>query len=375
MCRNTVEQRLRQRGKPSAVTRRFWAGSDTAWAVEVTPQVSVIVPARDAAPTLERALNALRAQRYDGAFEVILVDDGSRDETAVIARRHAPLVRLLSGGASTGPGAARNRGVSAARAPLLAFTDADCFPTAGWLSAAVEAISDADIVHGPIRPDPEAERTPFDRTLHVEEDGRFYETANLVIRRELFDALGGFRDWALERPARRHWAADVRRGRATRTPIGEDTLFVYRARRAGARCRFVPEAIVHHAVFPGRLRDAVADRWHWTWDMPGLARLVPELREETFYHRWFFALWSAQFDLALASALTAILTRRRFWLLGAGPYARRVWREAQLYRAGSAPKPERLRRMIVFALEAPVHDAVTLAGFIGGSLAWRSLVL
>jgi glycosyltransferase involved in cell wall biosynthesis len=339
------------------------------------PAVTVIVPARDAAPTLERALGALRGQVFDDAFEVIVVDDGSRDQTALIARRHAPLVRVLSCPQSEGPGTARNRGAADAKAPVLAFTDADCWPTAGWLSAAVQALKDADIVRGPIRPDPDAQRTPFDRTLHVEEDGRFYETANLVIRRELFDALGGFHDWALERPGRRRWGADVRRARATRTPIGEDTLFVYRARRAGARCRFAPEAIVHHAVFPGRLRDAVADRWHWTWDMPGLARLVPELREEAFYHRWFFAGWSAQFDLALASALAAILARRWLWLLGAGPYARRVWREAQLYRSGPVPKPERLRRMAVFALGAPVQDAATLAGLVGGSLAWRSLVL
>jgi glycosyltransferase involved in cell wall biosynthesis len=335
----------------------------------------VIIPARDAAPTLERALQALGRQVLDDPFEVIVVDDGSRDQTALIARRHAPLVRLVSCERSAGPGAARNRGASAARGSLLAFTDADCFPVEGWLASAIDAIADADIVHGPVRPDPAAERTPFDRTLHVEADGRFYETANLIVRRELFDAVGGFWDWALEQPRRRRFAADIRRGRASRTPIGEDTLFVYRARRAGARASFVPEAIVYHAVFPGRLRDAIADRWHWTWDMPGLARLVPELRAEAFYHRWFFAQWSAQFDLATACLLATVRSGRRFWLLGTAPYARRVWREAQLYRAGPARKPQRLRRMLVFALAAPVHDAATLAGFIGGSLAWRSLVL
>lgn len=343
--------------------------------MDAIPSVSVIVPARDAAPTLDRTLRALHAQRYPAAVEVIVVDDGSRDETANIARRHATFVKLLSSGAAEGPGAARNRGAAVARASLLAFTDADCVPTPEWLSAAVEGIREADIVRGPIRPDPEAERTPFDRTLHVEADGRFFETANLIVRREVFESVGGFMDWALEPPRRRHWSADARRGRATRTPIGEDTLFVYRARRGGARCAFAPEAIVHHVVFRGRLRDAIADRWHWTWDMPGLARRVPELRDEAFYRRCFFALWSAQFDLAVAAVLLAILSRRQAWLLGAGPYIRRVWGEAQLYRAGRASKLERLRRMVVFVLAAPAVDATTLAGLLGGSVAWRSLVL
>lgn len=340
-----------------------------------SPQVSVIIPARDAAPTLDRALQALREQQFDGDYEVIVVDDGSRDQTALIAARHSPVVRLVSCECSEGPGAARNRGVRTAKAPLLAFTDADCYPTRGWLSAAVRAIADADIVHGPVRPDPEADRTPFDRTLHVEADGRFYETANLVVRREVLESLGGFRDWALERRGRRRFSADTRRRRASRTPIGEDTLFVYRAIRQGARCRYAGEALVHHAVFPGRLRDAVADRWHWTWDMPGLARLVPELREEVFYRRWFFALWSAQFDLALAALLASIVTRRSRWLFGCVPYMRRLWLETQLYRAGQSSKVERLRRMLVFTLGTPAVDAATFGGLLCGSFAWRALVL
>ena len=45
----------------------------------------------------------------------------------------------------------------------------------------------------------------------------------------------------------------------------------------------------------------MADRWHWSRDMAALAQLVPELREGTFYRRWFFADWTAQFDLAVVA--------------------------------------------------------------------------
>ena len=72
------------------------------------PAVSVIVPARDAAPTLERTLQALRAQQLAEAFEVIVVDDGSGDDTASIAKVHEPFVRLISNERSAGPGGSRD---------------------------------------------------------------------------------------------------------------------------------------------------------------------------------------------------------------------------------------------------------------------------
>ena len=340
-----------------------------------SPAVSVIIPARDAAPTLSGTLTALRAQDFAAPFEVIVVDDGSRDQTAALAKRFEPLVRLIRTERSEGPGAARNRGVSAARAEVLAFTDADCFPTRRWLAEGVDAIARSELVQGRVEPDPAATRTPFDRTLAVERDGGFYQTANLFVRRETFEAVGGFRDWSLEQPGRRRWSIDRRRNRATRTPIGEDTLFAWSASKRGARSAFAPDALVYHAVVPGGVRDAIADRWHWTRDMPGLARLVPELREGTFYGRWFFGEWTAQFDLAVLAVAAAGLSRRKLWLVLTVPYLDRVRREASIYRDGRGSRLYGLRRAATHALGAPAVDAATLAGLIVGSIGWRSLVL
>jgi glycosyltransferase involved in cell wall biosynthesis len=343
--------------------------------VQRAPSVSVIIPARDAAPTLSRTLEALAAQELSEPFDVIVVDDGSRDDTPAIAERFAPLVRLMRSPASEGPGAARNRGVAASSGPVLAFTDADCFPIRQWLARGLERLADADLIQGRVAPDPATPRTPFDRTLAVDGDGGFYQTANLFVRRRTFDAVGGFRDWALERPGRRRWSADARRSRAARTPIGEDTLFAWSARRLGARSAFAAEALVHHAVVPGGLGDALADRWHWTRDMPGLARLVPELRLETFYRRWFFADWTAQFDLALAALAATGLSRRKLWLLATVPYVDRVRREARMYRDGRDSRAAGVRRVAAHALGVPVLDAATLAGFAVGSVEWRNVVL
>jgi glycosyltransferase involved in cell wall biosynthesis len=336
------------------------------------PQVSVIIPARDAAPTLARTLAALRAQEFMGEFEVIVVDDGSGDDTPHIAAEHAPLVSLIRLEQSGGPGAARNRGALAARAPVLAFTDADCFPTPQWLACGCGALSGGDLVQGRVEPDPSVPRTPFDRTLSVHADGGFYQTANLFVRRETFTEVGGFRDWALERPGRRRWSIDRRRQRASRTPIGEDTLFAWTALRRGFTSRYAAEALVHHAVVPGDVRDAMADRRHWTRDMPGLARLVPELRTSVFYHRWFFDYWTAQFDLAVVGTCAALLTRRKLWLAAWLPYARRVRRDAEGYRLGLESGT---RSLVTYAFGTVAVDGVTLAGLIAGSIDWRCPVL
>jgi len=331
-----------------------------------TPTVSVIIPARDAAPTLDRALEGLRAQDLKQPFETIVVDDGSADETAAIARRHEPSVHVIRNERSQGPGGARNVGARAARASVLAFTDADCFPTAQWLSRGLTALKAADLVQGAVMVDPRDVHSPFDRKLVVERDSGLYETANLLVRREIFEAVGGFRDWALETPGRRRWSRDRRRGRATRTPIGEDTLFAWNARRLGARVAFAPEVLVHHEVVPGGVLDDVADRWHWARDMPGLARLIPELRETAFFGRWFFNERTARFDAAAAGLLLAVLTHRRLPLAASYPYLRWLVREA---------RPWGLRRGSRFVAGAPIIDAVTFAGLINGSVAWRCPVL
>jgi glycosyltransferase involved in cell wall biosynthesis len=88
--------------------------------------VSVVIPAHNAQDTIDETLRSVRSQSYQ-ALEIIVVDDGSRDQTAEIARRHATLdlrVRLIKQ-ANAGVAAARNTGWRAARSNLIAFVDAD----------------------------------------------------------------------------------------------------------------------------------------------------------------------------------------------------------------------------------------------------------
>lgn len=88
-----------------------------------TPRVSVVIPACDAGRYLERSLGDL-ARSIVAPLETIVVDDGSADDTAAVARAHGATV-VPSGGVRLGPARAQNVGAAAARGDILFFIDAD----------------------------------------------------------------------------------------------------------------------------------------------------------------------------------------------------------------------------------------------------------
>ena len=308
--------------------------------------VSVIVPARNAAATVGRTLACLARQTLTEPYEVIVVDDGSSDETAQIAERAGVRVLRLSG---EGAAAARNAGAAAGSGELLAFTDADCFPTEGWLAAAVGAFAAADLVQGAVEPEPGVAMGPFDRALWARGETGLYESANLLVRRSVFERLGGFEEW-FDPGARR--------------PIGEDVWLGWRARRAGARTTFAPDALVHHAVIPRGAREYVAERRRLE-HFPAMVARIPELRETLLTHGLFLSERSAAFDLAVTGLAAAAAARSRLPLAAALPYALAI---------GARALESRRRAPLVVPVEVAA-DAVGLAALIRGSLRHRVPVL
>lgn len=308
----------------------------------------MIVPARDAEATLPRTLLALSRQDLDRPYEVIVVDDGSSDRTSEIARNAPGPVRVLQQPAS-GPGSARNRGVEESSGSVLAFCDADCFPTAGWLRAGIASLAGADMVQGHVRPDPSAPLGPYDRTLWIMFEVGLYETANLFVRREMFDRAGGFEDWL---------KPDI--GKV----MAEDVLFGWRARRLGARTAFCEEALAYHAVFRRGWRDYLVERRRLRY-FPAMAAKVPELRGHFFYRRMFLNRRSAALDAGLAGLLAARILRSRLPLAAGLPYARLM-----LERAA----PHGLRAATVAAADVTA-DLIGLWSLLYGSVRYRSPVL
>lgn len=91
----------------------------------MTPKVSVILPVHNRADVLPRAIESVLAQVF-GDFELIVVDDGSTDGSAVVAKSFGdPRIRIIELGKNRGGNVARNEGIRAAHAPLIAFLDSD----------------------------------------------------------------------------------------------------------------------------------------------------------------------------------------------------------------------------------------------------------
>lgn len=103
------------------------------------PRLSIVLPVLNGADTLPRCLAALADAAPPGT-ELVVVDDGSTDDTARLAAR-APLpVRVLTHAENRGTSAARNTGWRAARGALVAFVDADMVLRPGSLSRLVEVL-------------------------------------------------------------------------------------------------------------------------------------------------------------------------------------------------------------------------------------------
>ena len=157
----------------------------------VRPEAAVVIPTRDRPFDLILCLRALCAQKTTRRFEVIVVDDGTSPPLRGPDVAACPGVRLITSG-GVGPGQARNRGLDAAAAPVILFTDDDTAPSPRWIDAACEFLDRHPHhvgVEGPtISP-------PFDplyeRSIHNERPGAYW-TCNIAYRRDALLRLGGF---------------------------------------------------------------------------------------------------------------------------------------------------------------------------------------
>lgn len=216
------------------------------------PRVSVIVPVRNDPGHLCDCLLSLGRSVFRN-FEVLVVDDGSRDATPELAGGFgASVVRLATAG---GPAAARNAGAAAARGDLLVFLDADVCVPPDALSRIVMTFRDepqVDAVFGSYDRDP-AQRnflSQYKNLFHhfVHQQGReeastFWSGCGAV-RRDVFLQLGGFDE-------------DYRR------PCIEDIEFGTRLVRAGGKVKLLKELQVRHLkrwTFAGLLTSDVRDR-------------------------------------------------------------------------------------------------------------------
>lgn len=169
--------------------------------VELVPRYAVIIPHYNDPARLQRCLAALEAQDRDGV-EVVVADNASPVDLSALTDRFS-WARFVTQ-PDPGAGAARNMGVAQSSADWLFFLDSDCVPQADWLSAArTYAAGQTEIVTGgkvsvfdetpKPRSGAEAFETvfAFDQQSYIRDKG-FSVTANLVVARAVFEAVGPF---------------------------------------------------------------------------------------------------------------------------------------------------------------------------------------
>ena len=198
------------------------------------PRVSVVVCAYNAADTLDDNLSSLAALTYPD-YEVILVNDGSRDRTSEIGHSYSGVrvIDIPNGGLS----AARNVGLAAATGAIVAYTDADTRVDRDWLTFLIQPFLSSDVVGSggpnvvPADDPPMAQciaRAPGGPT-HVLLDDRIAEHVpgcNMAFRREALLAIGGFNPIYLR--------------------AGDDVDVCWRLQARGGRIGFAASALVWH---------------------------------------------------------------------------------------------------------------------------------
>jgi glycosyltransferase involved in cell wall biosynthesis len=198
------------------------------------PLISVIICARNAAATLDECLRHTCALDYP-SFEVTVVDDGSEDETAAIAARY-PEVRLLRIDPS-GLGTARNEGFRAAKGELIAYLDADAYPTPEWLHYLALSFDASNVggAGGPNLPPPDdpqgaqvVARAPGGPVHVLMSDDRAEHVpgCNMAFWKLVLSEVGGFDP--------------------TYTSAGDDVDVCWKALDRGWKIGFHPAAVVWH---------------------------------------------------------------------------------------------------------------------------------
>ena len=287
------------------------------------PSVSIIIPAFIAGGRIAKCLEALCAQAEQHRAEILVVNDGSADNTAEVAARF-PTVRVINQ-ANAGPAAARNRGAFEASGAILVFTDDDCIPAPGWLDAMLRPFDDPEVVatKGVYRTRQEELLARF---VQVEYEDRyrlmkkldfidFVDTYSAAFRRERFLEMNGFDpDFPLA--------------------CAEDAELSYRMSARGWKMKFVADGVVYHS-HPKTLSEYLKKKYKFAFWRVRAVRRNPQKALKDSHTPQLMKLQLLFVPALLLTGITEIVERWPLrlsaivvaaFVLSTLPFAARVWK-------------------------------------------------
>jgi GT2 family glycosyltransferase len=286
--------------------------------------VSIIIPTFNGGSRIGNCLDALLKQISRQDAEILVVNDGSTDNTTDIVGRY-PGVRLIHQ-ANSGPAAARNQGAREAKGTIILFTDDDCVPTPDWLCSMVIPFDDPDVI-GVKGTYCSKQTSLIARFVQAEYEDRYRLMAELTFIDFVDTYSAGFRrDRFLEM-----------RGYDTSFPVAcaEDIELSYRMSERGWRMKFVPTAIVCH-THPHTFWQYMKKKYKFAfWRILALRRNPKKtLRDshtpQVMKLQLLFApalLFSACIDLMIAPRLPTLVLVCVAFLLSTLPFAGRTTRK------------------------------------------------
>lgn len=247
------------------------------------PTVSVVVPIYNGETDLPELLTCLQAQTYPtDRLEYLLVDNASSDSTTNLLSTAVAegIIKVLQENQIQSSYAARNRGIRAAKGEIIAFTDADCRPQPNWLSTLIQPFTDNSIgivageilaFQGKTLLEKHADRQQVLSQQHTlnHQFCAYGQTANLAIRRQIFEQVGLFRPYLT---------------------TGGDADICWRIQQqSNWRLEFAPQAIVQHR------HRATLREYQKQWRRYGCSNrylhqlhgveLMPELSPQEYWRR------------------------------------------------------------------------------------------
>lgn len=207
--------------------------------------VSVIIPCLNCEGVISTQLSALERQACDRPWEIIVSDNGSKDETLKVVKTYQarmPHLRVVDSSARKGSGPARNIAVTQAKGDYIVFCDADDQVRPGWLQALIDALDTHEVVIGALDllalnqswrvPDhhhfgtknsPQTGLLPYRHIAHL----KHASAANMALHKDIHVQVGGFDESIM---------------------FTQDTDYCLRLQKLGHSLTFVPEAVVDYRL-------------------------------------------------------------------------------------------------------------------------------